>query len=101
MDIEEAVSNVGKADEWSALVARPPLTYGADAKFVGMTEDGTVRDEDLAGGYQVLLDVEDIRTLLSYTARKKMSSRSIAEFVIHYANVDAYPAWFDDLPAKD
>lgn len=101
MDIEEVVCNIDDVGEWSALVARPPLTYGSDAKFVEMTEDGRVRDEDLAGGYQVLLDVEDIRTLLSYADRKKMSRRSVAEFVIHYATVDAYPAWFDDLPAKD
>ena len=98
MDIEEAISSATCLSDGMVLVAKPPLTYASDARLVEMNPDGTVRREDLEGGYRVLLDFEDIATLLSYAARKKMSSRSVAEFIIHYAILDAYPAWFEDIP---
>jgi hypothetical protein len=100
MNVEEALSAVHQVSSESVLVAIPPITWGADAKFVLLTSDYRVPQEHLDAGYQYLLGIEDIEMLLEAASEKKMSSRTLAEFVIHYATFDSYPSWFNDIPDK-
>jgi hypothetical protein len=48
-------------------------------------------------GFEVILDHEDLITQLDYLAEKKVNERTAAEFIIHYAVHDDWPAWFNDL----
>jgi hypothetical protein len=98
MTIEEALANASSVPEQQVLVARPPLTWGAEALFVTLTHDYQIPTEILDAGYKPLLDVEDIAMILKFAKTKKLSSRSVAELVIHYSVNDAFPAWIDDMP---
>ncbi len=49
-------------------------------------------------GYKYLLGRDDIEKNLTFLKKKKVSSRTIAEFIIHYAITDSSPSWIDDIP---
>jgi hypothetical protein len=55
-----------------------------------------VKDE----GYQYLLGRDDIERLLDFLKTKTVSSRTAAEFIIHYAMNDSPPSWIDDISDK-
>jgi hypothetical protein len=98
MNVEEAVANTLQMPEGNALVAKPPLTWGAEAMFVPLTDDYRVPSEVIEAGFQYLLERDDLVDLLGFLKKKRVSGRTAAEFVIHYAVTDAYPAWIDDIP---
>jgi hypothetical protein len=97
MTVDEALINVAQMPERSVLVAKPPLTWGADAMIVELTNDHRVPQAVQDAGYTYLLGRDDIKELLAFLARKRVSSRTTAEFVIHYALTDSAPAWIDDI----
>jgi hypothetical protein len=49
-------------------------------------------------GFEYLLGRDEICDLLRSLKTKAISSRTAAEFVIHYAVTDTTPAWIDDIP---
>jgi hypothetical protein len=98
MNVEEALAKVAQMPEGSVLVAKPPLTWGAEAMVVELTDDYRVPQSVKDAGYEYLLGREDIENLLGFLKKKKVSSRTVAEFVIHYAVTDSAPAWINDIP---
>lgn len=98
MNVEEAVAKVAQMPEGSVLVARPPITWGAEALFVGLTNEYRVPQATLEAGFKYLLGKDDLLNLLQFLKKKRVSSRTVAEFVIHYAMADSAPAWIDDIP---
>jgi hypothetical protein len=98
MNVEEAIAKVGQLREGSVLVAKPPLTCGAEAMFVALTDDYGVPQPVKDAGYEYLLGRDDIEDLLAFLKKKKVGSRTVAEFVIHYAVYDCTPAWINDIP---
>lgn len=98
MNIEEALAKVAQMPQGSVLVAKPPLTWGAEALFVKLTDDYRVPQSVIDAGYVYLLGRDDIEDLLGVLKRKKVGSRTVAEFVIHYAVTDSSPAWINDIP---
>lgn len=98
MNLEEAMLKVAEMPEGSALVAKPPLTWGSEAMFVDLTDDYRVPQTILDSGYQYLLGHDDLVNLIAFLKKKKIGIRTAAEFVIHYAITDSAPAWIDDIP---
>ncbi|MGJ9419111.1 hypothetical protein ACHAC9_15305 [Massilia sp. CMS3.1] len=97
MNLEEAVAKVREVSDDMLLVAKPPLTWGSEAKYIALTDDFCVPSQIANEGFEVVLDHEDLITQLSYLAEKKVSGKTAAEFVAHYAVHDDWPAWFRDL----
>jgi hypothetical protein len=100
MELVELLSRLGPADEEKVIVAKPPLTWGCDARTVALTGDYRVPQDVLDEGFVYLMGVEDVRDLIQSVASKKISTKSLAEFIIHNGVVDAPPAWIDDIPNK-
>lgn len=101
MNIEEAVLKVAEMSDSSVIVAKPPLTWGSEAIFVELTDDYRVPQPIKDAGYEYLLGREEIENLLAFLKKKKVGSRTTAEFVIHYSMTDSAPAWIDDIPSKE
>lgn len=97
MNVEEALLKVSQMPEGSVLAAKPPLVWGADAIFVELTDLFHLPTPIKDAGYEYLLGRDDIEDLLTFLKKKKLSSRSVAEFIIHYAVTDSPPAWIDDI----
>lgn len=98
MNVEEALVRYLEMTDNSVLVAKPPITWGAEAMFVDLTEDYAVPDHVKEAGYKYLLGKEEIENLLPFIKKKKASTRTVAEFIIHYALTDSTPSWIDDIP---
>ena len=98
MNILEAIAGAQQTKPESVLVARPPLTWGAEAMYVALTDDYRLPKHIQDAGFQYLLGVEEILSMLEFLQQKKISDRSVAEFIIHYAINDSPPAWIDDVP---
>jgi hypothetical protein len=86
--------------EDAVLCARDPFTWGAEAVIAKFTEDFGVPEDVKASGFIYFLGQEDVIRLLDIIASKHVSRRTKAEFLCHYAALDTYPAWFEDLPNK-
>jgi len=100
MNIEEAIKEAQETTGELLLMAKPPLTWGSEAIFVSIGDDFSEVKQAQAKGYESILDRDDLMQLIHFLRRKKISSKAIAEFVIHYAQNDAYPSWLDDIPDK-
>jgi len=98
MNIEEAISQFSKMPEDSVLVARAPLTWGAEALFTKLDDDYRVPQQLKDAGYEYLLGRDDIANLTELLKKKKVSKRTVAEFVIYFSINDSVPAWIDDIP---
>ncbi|WP_431045628.1 hypothetical protein [Roseateles sp. L2-2] len=97
-NVEDMLKKVSEMPEGSVLVAKPPLTWGAEAMFVELTDDYRVPQSVKDSGYEYLLGRDDIENLLAFLKKKRVSSRTVAEFIIHYAVTDSTPAWIEDIP---
>ena len=98
MNVEQAVSNAAAMPEDCVLVAKPPLSWGSEAMFIQLTEDYRVPEEVQGAGFQYLLGRDDLLDLLAFLKKKRVSDRTAAEFIIHYAVTDSPPAWINDIP---
>lgn len=98
MTVEEALTIVDQAPEESVLVAKAPLTWGAEAMFVELNDNYGVPQPVKDAGYEYVLGLDDIKIMLAFLKKKKVSSRTATEFIIHYGVHDAIPAWIDDIP---
>lgn len=100
MNLEEAVALAERQQSNCALIAKPPLTWGAEAAYVELTPEYGVPQANLDAGYQYLLGAEDLLRLTSFLKGKRISRKAAAEFVIHYAMTDCEPAWIQDVPDR-
>jgi hypothetical protein len=101
VDLLSTIERVS-VNEYSAIVAVEPWTWGAEAMLVTLDENYRVPSQFVGVDvrYKYFLGVSDAIELMKFTSVKSMSQNAVAEFVIHYALYDAYPAWFSDLPDK-
>ena len=98
MTVEEAVLQLAQVPAGRVLVAKPPLTYGAEAMFVELTDDYRVPESVKEAGFKYILGRDDIEYQLEFLKTKRLSSRAIAEFILHYGVNDCPPAWIEDVP---
>lgn len=97
MNLEKAVAKAREVSDDMVLVAKPPFTWGSEAKYIALTDDFRIPSHIADEGFEMVLGHEDLITPLGYLAEKKVSEKTAAEFVAHYAVHDDWPAWFRDL----
>lgn len=98
MNIEEAVAKVDSSPRGSALFAKQPFSWGSEAIYVPLDENGHPPEYIKTSGFKYVLEAEEIEYYLGMLANKRVSPRSRAEFIIHYALLDCAPAWIEDIP---
>ena len=97
MQLLDAIFLVGQMPENSVIYTREPFHLSNKAKIVQFGEDDTVVRHDKEEGFVYFLEAELVTELLEVIASKRSSRETKAEFVCHYAALDAYPAWASDL----
>ena len=100
MKLEDAISLVGQMPDGSTICAKEPFFRSAEAIITELTPDFAIPVNVLTEGFKYFLEKEGIAELLEMIDAKAVSRGTKAEFVIHYATLDAYPSWYEDLPAK-
>lgn len=97
MNLEEAFAMLDSASAQSVLLVKPPFVWGAEAKFIELTDDYRVPQKYLDEGYEYLIGAEDALNMMADLSGKKIGAKAVVEYVVHCAINDAPPAWFDDL----
>lgn len=100
MKLEDAIFLVGQMPEGSTICSKEPFFRGAEATITLLTSEYSVPIAVLEQGYKYFLEGSGVQELLEMIEPKVASRGTVAEFVIHYAQLDAYPSWFYDLPSK-
>jgi hypothetical protein len=59
---------------------------------------GGVPESAKQAGFEYLLERDEIEYELEFLKTKKIGSRAVAEFIIHYAVYDSPPAWIEEIP---
>lgn len=73
---------------------------GGEGYIVEFTKDYDVPKDVKDADFKYVLGKEDLENILPFIQNKMASSRTVAEFIIHYAITDCTPAWLDDIPNK-
>jgi hypothetical protein len=98
MNIEEALLRFAEMPSDSVLLAKPPFTWASEAIWVPLMDVGGVPESAKQAGFEYLLERDEIEYELEFLKTKKIGSRAVAEFIIHYAVYDSPPAWIEEIP---
>lgn len=100
--IEQAIVAVsrGRVSDELTLFARRPWSWGAEARFVLIGPYDPVPQDVVDAGLEYVLSVVDIAEILPDVLQKRLGSRALAEYVVHYATFDCAPAWISDVPDR-
>ena len=97
MTLLDAIFQITQLPDGWAICAKEPFFRGSEAKLVKCLENYELPSDAISEGFRYFLDQSDVEELLLMLQAKECSRETKAEFVIHYAVQDAYPAWFSDL----
>lgn len=76
MNLEESVAKAREVSDDMVLVAKPPFTWGSEARYIALTDDFRVPSQVADEGFEVVLDHEDLITQLDYLTKKKVSEKN-------------------------
>jgi hypothetical protein len=65
-----------------------------------LTSDLRVPEKTLQEGYEYFLEKSGVDEILELADGKLSSREAKVELVAHYADYDAYPAWFHDICSR-
>ncbi|MDV2468470.1 hypothetical protein QR674_05685 [Acinetobacter chinensis] len=82
------------------LILKPDNYLGCEAFFVSLGEDYRIPQKYSEQGYEIILDIQDIKMLADMADEYIMSDETFCELIIHYYLRDAFPSWLYDLPEK-
>lgn len=100
LTLVDAVFGICEMPANRLLCARPPFTWASESVIATFTAGYHVPIDIQAAGFVYVLGQEDVREIVLTSSSKQASRKTVAELVCHYALLDSYPAWFDDLPSK-
>ena len=100
MKLLDAVFQVAQMQDGSCICCKRPFHQSSEAVIVQLTPDFAVPAETKAQGFEYFLEKEGVLELLELADGKLHSREAKVELVAHYADFDAYPAWFNDLAAN-
>jgi hypothetical protein len=78
-----------------------PYSWVSEAVIAKIDDEFEISAELKADGFVGLLDFFDISDLWLGISQKKISNKQVADFLIHYAEFDAQPDWFNLLANKE
>lgn len=97
MTLIEVIAKLHELPEETFICARRPWRHDADAMLVPFTDDLRIPQEVKAQGYEYFLEVSTAREILEGFIQSKPSLIQIADFVIYYAENDAFPEWTQNV----
>ncbi len=84
----------------SCICCVRPFHQSSDAKIVQLTAECSLPEHALENGFEYFLEKDGIEELPGYAEGKLKSREAKTEFIVYYAEFDAYPAWFNELCAE-
>ena len=93
MTVIEVINKLNTLPEETFICAKRPWARDAEAVLVPFPEDLRIPEEVKSQGYEYFLEVSTANEILEGFLSRKPSLEQITDFVIHYAENDAYPEW--------
>ena len=93
MNLHDVISKLNEFSEETFICARRPWTPASEAKLVPFPEDLRIPESIKAEGLEYFLEVSTAREVLEGFLDRSPSPAQITDFIIYYAEYDAYPEW--------
>jgi hypothetical protein len=97
MKLRDAILSLDWFSNELCIVAKQPWTTESESKLIMLTEDGRVPADEVSDGYEYFLEVAIIKDELLDHMKDFLTPSQRIELVIHYAENDATPEWFNEL----
>ncbi len=97
MTITEVVAILNDLPEETYICAQRPWSGDAAAVLVPFPEDLRIPEEVKADGYEYFLEVSTANEILEGFMQRGPSLEQITDFVLFYAENDAFPDWSFDV----
>lgn len=97
MRLIDVISRLAELPEETFICVRRPWSREAEAVLVPFPDDLRIPEEVKAEGFEYFLEVFTATEILEGFIDLKPSLEQIADFVIYYAENDAFPEWADDM----
>ncbi|MDV2468471.1 hypothetical protein QR674_05690 [Acinetobacter chinensis] len=94
------VEDILQSETFVVLILQPDNLYGCEAFFISLVGDAPIPKKYSEQGYEIILDVVDIKMLAEMAEEYIMSDETFCELIIYYYERDAFPSWLYDLPEK-
>lgn len=93
MNLHDVISKLKELPEETFICARRPWTPESEASLVPFTEDLRIPESVKAEGFEYFLEVSTALEALEGFLDRAPTSEQVTDFVIYYAENDAYPEW--------
>ena len=97
MTITEVVARLNDLPGETFICAKRPWSRDAAAVLLPFPEDLRIPEEVKADGYEYFLEVSTANEILEGFIQRGPSLEQITDFVLFYAENDAFPDWSFDL----
>ena len=97
MKLIEIVSKLNDPPEETFICVRRPWNHNAESVLVPFNDDLSIPQEVKSQGYEYFLEVTTAREILDAFLDKKPSLEQVTDFIIYYAENDAFPEWAFNL----
>lgn len=93
MKLLDAIAKLDELPDETFICARRPWSHDSEIKLIPFPEDLRIPEDVKAQGYEYFLEVSTAKEILEGFLERKPSLDQIVDFVIYYAEYDAYPEW--------
>ncbi len=93
MKLIEIIEKIHETPEDTFICVRRPWNRNAESKLVPFPDDLRIPQAVLAEGFEYFLEVSTAREILEVFLERRPSLEQIADFIIYYAENDAFPEW--------
>jgi hypothetical protein len=100
MLLTDAILQLDALPEDAFICVRRPWNSEAVVLIVPYSSDLRIPAEVTAQGFEYFLEVSTVREILEEFLKHKPSLHQITDFILFYAENDAYPVWANELCEK-
>jgi hypothetical protein len=97
MQLIEALENIDSLPGETFICARGSWTRHCEIKLVPYSDDLRIPDSVREEGFEYFLEVDTVREILEGFTPHSPSLHQIVDFVLYYAEHDAFPDWANEL----
>lgn len=97
MILEEVISQLNQLSDETFMCVRRPWSFESDVALVPFPHDLRIPESVKSEGYEYFLEVSTAKEILEGFIERKPTLRQTTDFIIHYAEHDAFPQWTDEI----
>lgn len=97
MNLQQVISEIFSLPEDTFICARKPWSRNSESVLVPYPEDLCIPAHVKADGFEYFLEIYTVREILEPFLEHNPTSEQVFDFVLYYAEYDAFPDWANEL----